>query len=127
MSDEEVTYEFVKGEGWVPKKKFKAVPGAYIIEDYLQFQPAPDDDNFWGLDLQYRPYVRRPPIRPTLQHFDGLVRRERRTDGTDVFNYTLRTGEVLYVMIDSEPLYGYARRVRAAIQSLYREADRRGF
>jgi hypothetical protein len=117
VSDEPV-YEFVKGQGWVPraKPKYTSKPDIFVE---IALQPWPNER--YG----------RPRRVPTLAEFERLVRTVPYGNEYDdtMLEYRLRDGHYLRWLIprtnhhDIDWEHAYARGLR----QLYAEAERQGF
>lgn len=140
MSDDEVTYEFVKGEGWVPKKKSPWVRydmSKILVDwqrDYLKFALPPVEDDYVlhrgaGVEI-YR--GRRPRRDLTLEQFEGRLHRDRVSEWETRLYYTTHDGQTLAFVVESyygeaNPELQFDRRMNWAIRAMYQEAQRRGF
>lgn len=136
MSDDEVTYEFVKGEGWVPRK-VKSPWTSYNLERVLvdwqrhtqQYLGHEDDEYVLHRGMNGEVYRERRPHRTmTLDQFDRLVRREVVDQYRTTLYYRAEDGQMFGYQVDTSPCGDHdGLNMFRAISALYEAVRQRGF
>lgn len=136
---EDVEYTFVKGQGWVPKKKptikhsfpFELKSPAGWANDYINYiQLEPELEVVTHRDLRggvYEEYRRRNP-RYTFEEFRQRIVGDTRPNGDLHLRYGLYGGGELNFIVELTR-HNYVNNINLtrALEQMYREAERIGF